>query len=79
MVLTMNMINFIFGFQMKILALNSSKSKESSRESSVRSAPVANTTGWKTSAVSSVPPVGSEPVSRAVQSWKAVIYQLGSG
>ena len=64
---------------MKLLALNSSKSKGSSRESSVRSAPVANIIGLKISSVSSVPPVDSEPVSRAVQSWKAVIYRLGSG
>jgi hypothetical protein len=72
----MNIINFINRFPDEAYCVEFSKSKEFSRESSVRNTLLANITGLKTSFPFSVPLVGSEPALRAVQSRKAVIYRL---
>lgn len=59
--------------------LTSSKSKKSSKESFVKSAPVTNTTGLKTNTLFSVVLVGSERVLRAAQSWNESTYRSEHG
>jgi hypothetical protein len=59
--------------------LNSSKNKESRKESSERSAVAANTIGLKTKSPFSVLAVASEQVSKVVKSWKAATYRSEYG